>query len=81
MLAVATSIDALAVGVTLAFLDVSLAEAVSVIGVTTFVITFCGVYIGAKTGEYLKDKAQIAGGVVLILIGIKILVEHLSGAA
>ncbi|MBQ6053317.1 MAG: manganese efflux pump [Clostridia bacterium] len=81
LLAVATSIDALAVGVTLAFLDVSLAEAVSVIGVTTFVITFCGVYIGAKTGEYLKDKAQIAGGVVLILIGIKILVEHLSGAA
>ncbi len=81
LLAVATSIDALAVGVTLAFLDVSLAEAVSVIGVTTFIITFCGVYIGAKTGELLKDKAQILGGTVLIIIGIKILVEHLITAA
>lgn len=77
LLAIATSIDALAVGVTLAFLEVSLAEAVSIIGVTTFVITFCGVYIGAKTGELLKDKAQIAGGGILIIIGIKILVDHL----
>ncbi len=77
LLAIATSIDALAVGVTLAFLNVSLAEAVSIIGVTTFIITFCGVYIGAKTGELLKDKSQIAGGVVLIIIGIKILVDHL----
>ena len=77
LLAIATSIDALAVGVSLAFLDVSLVTAVSTIGVTTFIITFCGVYIGAKTGELLKDKAQIAGGAVLILIGIKILAEHL----
>lgn len=77
LLAIATSIDALAVGVTLAFLNVSLAEAVSIIGVTTFIITFGGVYIGAKTGELLKDKSQIAGGVVLIIIGIKILVDHL----
>ncbi len=78
LLAVATSIDALAVGITLAFLSVSVPETVSVIGITTFIITFCGVYIGAKTGELLKDKAQIAGGAVLIIIGIKILIEHIT---
>ena len=77
LLAVATSIDALAVGVTFAFLGVSVAEAVSIIGVTTFIISFAGVYIGAKTGEMFKDKAQLIGGAVLIIIGIKILIEHL----
>lgn len=76
-LAVATSIDALAVGVTFAFLDVQIVPAVSVIGVITFAFSAVGVKIGNVFGAKYKSKAELVGGIVLICIGIKILVEHL----
>ena len=76
-LAVATSIDALAIGVTFAFLKVSIIPAVSIIGLITFVCCFIGVKLGSVIGEKLKSKAEIMGGVMLILIGTKILIEHL----
>lgn len=77
MLAVATSIDALAVGVTFAFLQVSIAPAVSFIGATTFVLSIVGVKAGNAFGCRYKAKAEFAGGAILVLMGIKILVEHL----
>ncbi len=77
-LAVATSIDALAVGVTFAFLKVSIAPAVSFIGVVTFILSAIGVKIGNVFGARYKSKAELFGGVVLILIGVKILLEHLE---
>ena len=77
ILAIATSIDALAVGVTFAFLQVSLIPAVSTIGIITFVISVLGVKIGNVFGMKYKSKAEFAGGVSLILIGGKILMEHL----
>lgn len=77
-LAVATSIDALAVGVTFAFLRVSIVPAVSFIGVTTFVISFAGVKIGNVFGSKYKKRAELAGGIILILLGVKILIEHLG---
>lgn len=77
LLAVATSIDALAVGVTYAFLQVRIIPAVTFIGVTTFVLSIAGVKIGNVFGLKYKTKAEIAGGVILILMGLKILVEHL----
>ena len=76
-LAVATSIDALAIGVTFAFLKVSIIPAITIIGVTTFVCCFVGVKLGSIFGEKLKTKAEIVGGAVLILMGMKILIEHL----
>ena len=76
-LAVATSIDALAIGVTFAFLKVSIIPAVSIIGLITFACCFIGVKLGSAFGEKLKSKAEIMGGVMLILIGTKILIEHL----
>ena len=76
-LAVATSIDALAVGVTFAFLKVQIVPAVSFIGVVTFVISCAGVVIGNRFGAKYKSKAELAGGIVLVCMGIKILVEHL----
>ena len=76
-LAVATSIDALAVGVTFAFLDVQIAPAVSVIGAITFAFSAAGVKIGNVFGAKYKSKAELAGGIVLVCIGIKILIEHL----
>lgn len=78
MLAVATSIDALAVGISLAFLNVSLVKSISFIGIITFVLSFAGVFIGNKFGVRFKKKAEIAGGVILILIALKILLEHLG---
>lgn len=78
MLAVATSIDALAVGITFAFLSVNIWSSVSIIGVTTFILAFAGVIIGNKFGSRYKNKAEIAGGIILILIGTKILLEHLG---
>ena len=78
MLAVATSIDALAVGITFAFLQVSIGAAVSIIGVTTFVLSIVGVVIGNKFGSKYKSKAELAGGIILVLIGLKILLEHLG---
>ena len=76
-LAVATSIDALAVGVTFAFLEVQILPAIALIGVTTFAFSAAGVKIGNVFGVRFKSKAELAGGVILILLGIKILVEHL----
>lgn len=78
MLAVATSIDALAVGISLAFLNVSLVKSISFIGIITFVLSFAGVFIGNKFGVRFKKKAEIAGGVILNLIALKILLEHLG---
>lgn len=77
-LAVATSIDALAVGVTFAFLQVRIIPAVSMIGITTFLFSLVGVKIGNIFGLKYKTKAEFAGGVILILIGLKILLEHLG---
>lgn len=77
MLAVATSIDALAVGITFAFLGVNIWLAIVVIGVTTFALSFVGVAIGNQFGSRFEKPATIAGGVVLIIIGLKILIEHL----
>lgn len=76
-LAVATSIDALAVGVTFAFLDVSIVPAALCIGVTTFVLSAAGIRAGSVFGARFQSKAEIAGGIVLILMGVKILIEHL----
>lgn len=78
ILAIATSIDALAVGITFAFLNVNLPLAVSIIGLTTFIISLIGVKIGNKFGSKYEKKAQIAGGVVLIFLGTKILLKHLK---
>lgn len=78
MLAVATSIDALAVGITFAFLQVDIVPAVALIGVITFALSFGGVTIGHFFGARFEKPATIVGGVVLILIGLKILLEHLG---
>ena len=77
MLAIATSIDALAVGVNFAFLKVNVVLAVSVIGITAFVLSFIGVGIGNLLGYKFKKSAEIFGGAILIAMGTKILVEHL----
>ena len=77
-LAVATSIDALAVGVTFAFLQVRILPAAGLIGATTFALSALGVYIGHVFGLRYRARAEIAGGVILILIGLKILLEHLG---
>ena len=78
MLAIATSIDALAVGVTFAFLQVDIIPAVSFIGIVTFVLSSIGVKIGNVFGTKYKSKAEFTGGTILILMGIKILFEHLG---
>lgn len=76
VLAVATSIDALAVGITFAFLSVNITAAVSFIGVITFLLSAVGVKVGNVFGTKYKAKAELAGGVILILLGVKILLEH-----
>ena len=78
VMAIATSIDALAVGVTFAFLQVSILPAAGLIGVTTFLISAAGVRIGSLFGLRYKARAEICGGAILILLGIKILLEHLG---
>lgn len=78
ILAIATSIDALAVGITFAFFDVNVPLAVTLIGITTLTISLMGVKIGNKFGSKYEKKAEVAGGIVLILIGTKILLEHLK---
>lgn len=78
MLAVATSIDALAVGVTFAFLDTDIASAVLTIGVVTFLLSLLGVRMGNRFGVKYKSRAELFGGVILVLIGGKILFEHLE---
>lgn len=76
-LAIATSIDALAIGVTFAFLNVDIFSAIIIIALTTFVISMIGVKIGHVFGTKYKSKAEIVGGIILICMGIKILLEHL----
>ena len=78
VLAIATSIDALAVGITFAFLDYPIVESIIIIGITTFVISIIGVYIGNFFGSMYKKKAELAGGIILVLLGVKILLEHLG---
>lgn len=78
VLAVATSIDALAVGITFAFLGTPIVEAITIIGVTTFVISIGGVYIGNFFGSKYKNRAEFVGGLILVLLGLKILLEHLG---
>ena len=78
VLAVATSIDALAVGVTFAFLDVNIWTSVALIGVTTCILSMIGVKVGSVFGAKYEKKAEFIGGVILILLGVKILLEHLG---
>lgn len=78
LMAVATSIDALAVGVTFAFLEVSILPAISLIGCTTFVISLVGVAVGNYFGAKYKNRAELTGGVILMVLGLKILLEHLG---
>lgn len=77
VMALATSIDALAVGITFAFLQVNIWGAIAIIGVTTFFLSIVGVFIGNIFGTKYQSKATLAGGAVLIIIGTKILIEHL----
>ena len=78
VMSVATSIDALAVGVSFAFLAVNIWLAIALIGATTFCISLLGVLVGTKAGGKFRGKAELAGGVLLFLIGLKILLEHLN---
>ena len=78
MLAIATSIDALAVGVSFAFLDVAIAPSAALIGVTTFVLSLAGVAVGHQFGSRWEKPTTIVGGIVLILIGVKVLLEGLG---
>lgn len=78
-MAVATSIDALAAGITLAAINAPIIFPSLIIGVTAFLFSFAGAGIGKRFGDFLGNKAEIAGGIVLILIGLKTLLEHLFG--
>ena len=78
ILAVATSIDALAAGVTFAFLEADITAALIMIGITTFTLSAAGVIIGNAFGTRFKNGAELAGGIILVLLGIKILLEHLG---
>ena len=77
-LAIADSIDALAVGVTFSFLKIKIVPAVMMIGLTTFLFSVAGVKIGNKFGAKYKAKAEMAGGIILIVMGLLILIEHLG---
>ena len=76
ILSIATSIDALAVGVTFAFLNVNILWAITLIGGITFVISYAGVVLGNKVGKYLKNYAEIVGGIILIIIGLSIFLQN-----
>ena len=76
-LSIATSIDSLAVGLSFAFLDVNIAQASLVIGLTTFVITVIALLIGKKVGKLIGERAELIGGLILIGIGLRILITHL----
>lgn len=78
VLAIATSIDALAIGITFAFLKVNLVLAVSLIGIITFILSVAGTKIGNRFGDKYENKAELVGGIILVLLGIKILLEHLG---
>ena len=77
VLAVATSIDALVIGITFAFLNVNISVSATIIGIITFLLSVIGVKIGNVFGTKYEKKAQIIGGIILILMGVKILLEHL----
>ena len=77
-MAIATSIDALAIGVTFAFLETAILPAIGIIGCTTFCISVAGVAVGCWFGARYKKRAEITGGAILVLLGIKILLEHLG---
>jgi putative Mn2+ efflux pump MntP len=77
MLSIATSIDALVVGVTFAFLNIAIVWPVLIIGLITFVTSFIGVFIGDKFGHIFESKIELVGGLILIAVGLKILLEHL----
>ena len=76
--AIATSIDALAVGITMSFLKVNIILVILSIGIITFIMSFIGAWLGNKAGSKYEKKAQILGGIILIIIGIKILIEHME---
>ncbi|UCG90886.1 MAG: manganese efflux pump [candidate division WOR-3 bacterium] len=78
LLSIATSIDALAVGLSFAFLDISIATPVIIIGIVTFILSYIGVSTGARIGHFFERKIEIVGGLILIGIGVKILIEHVS---
>ena len=78
LMAIATSIDALAIGVTFAFLETAILPAIGIIGCTTFCISVAGVAVGCWFGARYKKRAEITGGAILVLLGIKILLEHLG---
>lgn len=78
MLALATSIDALAIGLTLAFLEINVTWAATLIGIITFIISLMGIFLGRQLAKLLTGKVELFGGVVLIGIGIKILLQHLG---
>jgi putative Mn2+ efflux pump MntP len=78
VLSVATSIDALAVGISFSLLDIGIIQPACIIGLATFLISLLGVLIGRKAGQHLGRTAEVLGGVILIGIGLKILLEHLS---
>ncbi|MDP8203737.1 MAG: manganese efflux pump, partial [Candidatus Tenebribacter mawsonii] len=77
ILAIATSIDALAVGLSFAVLNIQIIQPVIIIGVITFLLSLLGVYLGGKFGSLFENKIELIGGIVLIGIGFKILIEHL----
>jgi putative Mn2+ efflux pump MntP len=77
LLSIATSIDALAVGLTLSFLNVEIIMPSVIIGLVTFGLSFAGVFLGNRFGHFFENKIELIGGIILISIGIKILVEHL----
>ena len=78
LLAIATSIDALAVGITFEFLDYPIVEAITIIGISTFFISIGGVYVGNFFGNKYEKKAEFAGGLILVLLGVRILLTHLG---
>jgi putative Mn2+ efflux pump MntP len=78
MLSIATSIDALAVGLSLSFLNISIINPVIIIGIVTFLFSFIGAFIGSRFGHFFESKIEVLGGLILIGIGIKILIEHLT---
>lgn len=78
ILAIATSIDALAVGITFAFFNVNLVLALSLIGIITFILSVIGTKVGNRFGVKYENKAELTGGIILVLLGLKILLEHLN---
>ena len=78
ILAIATSIDALAVGITFSFLKVNVILAITLIGIITFILSVMGTKIGNRFGDKYESKAELVGGIILVLLGVKILLEHLE---